>query len=478
MFTIVGVMPADFRFVSNEVQLWTPAAFTPADRADDRRHSNSWQMLARLKPGIGMATAQQQIDALNARNLERFPHFREMLTNAGFHTYVIGLHDDLVAETRATLWLLWAFAGFVLLIGALNVANLVSVRATAQIRELVTRLALGATLGSLTRQILTEALVLTDGRRRARACCSAGGRCGRRRCSASTPCRAAPRSASTRRWRSTRSPWWPLVGDARRRRAGDAAAGRRRGRRHPRRGPLGHGLASHAAAASRAGRRARWPSRWCCWSAPDCCWPASIACWPSTPASGAEGVLTGQISLPTARYPDDAALRSAYDRLLPALRAIPGAAAVGLTSSLPFGGDYSDSVILAEGYQMAPGRVADLAVADRVSDGPGRRARDVARRRTHVHAPPTAPARRGRSSSTSGWPQHFWPGQSPLGRRMYFPSDPNDLLKPPADDQWLTVVGVVAQCAAARRWPTAATRGSSVPTTSRWRSRPIAACRS
>ncbi len=40
--------------------------------------------------------------------------------------------------------------------------------------------------------------------------------------------------------------------------------------------------------------------------------------------------------------------------------------------------------------------------------------------------------------------QHFWPGQSPLGRRMYFPSDPTDLLKPPADDRWLTVVGVVA----------------------------------
>ena len=103
VFTIVGVMPADFRFVSNEVQLWTPAAFSPADRADDRRHSNSWQMLARLKPGIGMTTAQQQIDAINARNLERFPHFREVLTNAGFHTYVIGLHDDLVTGTRATL---------------------------------------------------------------------------------------------------------------------------------------------------------------------------------------------------------------------------------------------------------------------------------------------------------------------------------------------------------------------------------------
>ena len=70
----------------HDVQLWTPAAFTPEDRADERRHSNSWRMLARLKPGATMRQAQPQIDALNARNLDRFPHFKELLINAGFHT--------------------------------------------------------------------------------------------------------------------------------------------------------------------------------------------------------------------------------------------------------------------------------------------------------------------------------------------------------------------------------------------------------
>ena len=59
IFTVVGVMPADFRFVSDEVQLWTPAAFSPEDRSDDRRHNNSWQMLARLKPEATLATGQR-----------------------------------------------------------------------------------------------------------------------------------------------------------------------------------------------------------------------------------------------------------------------------------------------------------------------------------------------------------------------------------------------------------------------------------
>ena len=161
------------------------------------------------------------------------------------------------------------------------------------------------------------------------------------------------------------------------------------------------------------------------------------------PGFRAEGVLTGRISLPSSRYPDAAALRAAYDRLLPALRAIPGATAVGLTSSLPFAGDYSDSVILAEGYQMAPGESlispSQVAVSDGLAEALGMSVVD------------------GRMFSAADGPgaprviivddrlaKRFWPGQSPLGRRMYFPSDPNDLLKPPADDQWLTVVGVVA----------------------------------
>jgi putative ABC transport system permease protein len=115
---------------------------------------------------------------------------------------------------------------------------------------------------------------------------------------------------------------------------------------------------------------------------------------------------------------------------------------VGLTSSLPFAGDYSDSVILAEGYQMAPGESvispSQISVTDGLFDALGM---------TLVQGRGID----GRDSATTPravvvderLAQRFWPGQDPLGRRLYFPSDPNDLLKPPPLDQWMSVVGVV-----------------------------------
>ena len=86
--TVVGILPQGFRFVDPDVQLWTPAAFTAEDRADNRRHANSWQMLARLKPGATQAQAQSQIDGLNARNEERYPQFKRLIAKSGFRTTV------------------------------------------------------------------------------------------------------------------------------------------------------------------------------------------------------------------------------------------------------------------------------------------------------------------------------------------------------------------------------------------------------
>ena len=84
--TIVGVLPADFFFGDPAVKLWRPLGFTPEERSDEQRHSNNWSMVGRLRPGATIAQAQQQVDALNARNLERFPQYRQVLVNAGFHT--------------------------------------------------------------------------------------------------------------------------------------------------------------------------------------------------------------------------------------------------------------------------------------------------------------------------------------------------------------------------------------------------------
>jgi hypothetical protein len=101
------------------------------------------------------------VDAINAANLDRFPSFKQVLINAGFHTVVVPLQDDLVRDVKGTLYLLWGGTLFVLLIGCVNVVNLALVRARVRAREIAMRLALGAGRWRLARQLVTESVVLT-----------------------------------------------------------------------------------------------------------------------------------------------------------------------------------------------------------------------------------------------------------------------------------------------------------------------------
>jgi len=156
--TVVGVMPAGFNFIDPEVRVWVPASFTPEERLV--HHANNWQNIGRLKPGATIGQVQAQVDALNRANLDRFPAFRELLVNAGYHTVASPLEDMLVKQVRGALYLLWGGAAFVLLIGAVNVANLVLARATLRRKEFATRLALGAGPGRLIRQLVTESVVV------------------------------------------------------------------------------------------------------------------------------------------------------------------------------------------------------------------------------------------------------------------------------------------------------------------------------
>src|SRR5690606_24987868 len=123
-----------FLFEDPEVQLWIPLAFTPDQRSDDARHSNSWEMLARLNDGFMVQRAQAEVDALNARIEEQLPQFREILRNVGFRTVVADYQSDMTRDVAGTLWLLQAGVLLVLLIGCVNIANLVMVRSTARHR--------------------------------------------------------------------------------------------------------------------------------------------------------------------------------------------------------------------------------------------------------------------------------------------------------------------------------------------------------
>ena len=148
-YTIVGVMPRGFQALSPGVAAVAARSPSPPSRS---RTTSATATTTGTSAGSSRAPrceqAQAQVDALNAANLERFPQYKELLINAGFRTQVDRLPDHLVRHVKPTLYLLWGGALFVLLIGCVNVANLVLVRARMRAKELATRLALGAPRGS------------------------------------------------------------------------------------------------------------------------------------------------------------------------------------------------------------------------------------------------------------------------------------------------------------------------------------------
>ena len=163
-FTIVGVLPEDFELAgaSEPRDFLLPIPFSPESRTLEAWHNNNFSQLARLAPGASIEQARSQIDALNDRLIDEWPlpEARSLLEDAGFNTQVHDAKEDMLREIRPSLLMLWAGVGFVLLIGCVNIANLMLARSSVRMRELATRLALGANRSRLGGQLLTEAILL------------------------------------------------------------------------------------------------------------------------------------------------------------------------------------------------------------------------------------------------------------------------------------------------------------------------------
>jgi len=159
---IVGVLPPDFRFLSSEARLFLPIRSRPAERTPQQRHSDGGgtHMIARLKPGATMAEAQSQIDAHNAAVEEDNPEAK-MMTEAGFRSLVRPLHAEHVRSIRPTLLLMQAGVFFLLLIGAVNLVNLLLIRASGRAKEMAIRRSMGASRAHVVRQVMIETILLT-----------------------------------------------------------------------------------------------------------------------------------------------------------------------------------------------------------------------------------------------------------------------------------------------------------------------------
>ncbi len=160
--TIIGVLPAGFRFLSSKARLYFPLASRPEDRSPLQRHSggNVIQMIARLRPGATLAQAQSQIDAQNATLERDDPQAKEM-AEAGFRSLIVQLHADHVATIRPTLLLLQAGVLALLLIGTVNLVNLLLIRASGRVKEQAVRQALGASRRHIVSEVMVETTLLT-----------------------------------------------------------------------------------------------------------------------------------------------------------------------------------------------------------------------------------------------------------------------------------------------------------------------------
>ncbi len=159
---VIGVLPGEFRFLSSEARLYFPLSSRAEDRTPQNRHSggNSKHMIARLKPGATMGEAQSQIDVQNA-TLEMDDPQAKMMADAGFRSIVTSLRGDHVASIRPTLLLMQGGVFVLLLIGVVNLMNLLLIRANGRVKELAVRQALGASRRHVVSEVMVETTLLT-----------------------------------------------------------------------------------------------------------------------------------------------------------------------------------------------------------------------------------------------------------------------------------------------------------------------------
>ncbi|HXO21412.1 MAG TPA: ABC transporter permease [Thermoanaerobaculia bacterium] len=130
-YTVVGVMPADFRFPS-EVEVWVPLGLTPEQWAD--RDGHYLNILGRLAPGVSPARAQREMDLLSHRLAAQYP-----ASDAGWTAQVDGLEDEIVKPLRPAVLVLATAGALLLAVVCGNFANLLLVRAASRGRELAGR---------------------------------------------------------------------------------------------------------------------------------------------------------------------------------------------------------------------------------------------------------------------------------------------------------------------------------------------------
>jgi putative ABC transport system permease protein len=433
-YTVVGIMPEGFRGVSDDAEAWLPMMMISSVRPAgtlQRREQRWLSTVARLKPGVTLAQAQAEMDAIMGRLEQTYPN-----TNRNRGARVTPLNEQFFGGLQLTLWILLGAVGCVLLVACANVANLQLQRAAGRASEMAVRLALGATPRRLIRQLLTESLLLAliggalgilialwsvdflvklspvtfpsfvklsiDGRVLGFSLVISG--------LTGALSGLAPALQAAR----------PALSETLKAGGRNASGGLGRNRL------LGSLVVSEIALALTlligAGLMLRSLQRM---QAVD-------------PGFDSERLLTMRVSLPLQRYPRDQIVAFSQ-RLRERLQALPGAQSVALASDLPLSGSTSAGPIELEGEHAAPAGGEFRMYRHRVTPGffstlgiPLIKGRDFTAD-DHAQAP-------GVAIISEAMARRYWPNEDPIGKRLR-----EDNRGAPTPAPWLEIVGVVGE---------------------------------
>ena len=155
-FTVIGVMPAEFRFPDRDTEIWTPITVVPATGIPRTRAVGWLEVIARLAPGVTPERARTDFSVITSRLAAEYAN-----TNAGWTAVtLVPLRDAMLRGSRSGVLILFGAVMLTLILACVNVANLVLARASRRGRELAVRTALGAGRARLARQLFTESVAL------------------------------------------------------------------------------------------------------------------------------------------------------------------------------------------------------------------------------------------------------------------------------------------------------------------------------
>ncbi|HEX6105853.1 MAG TPA: ABC transporter permease [Gemmatimonadales bacterium] len=434
-YEVVGVMPRDFRdFFDRNVELWAPLVLRTDQLADQQRTHEFLNLVARMREGVALADAQSEMRSLAEQLKREYSDFYP----EGWSLGVTRLSDEATSNIRPALLVLLGAVGFVLLIACANVANLLLSRAAARGREIAVRSALGASRDRLVRQLLTESallalaggvvgLVLAYWGVRSLTAINAGN---------------LPRAEEIRvdgvvalftlgvslvagllfglapALHAARPDLQATLKEGARGAAGD------RGSRAVRRTLVVAQTALALTLLTGAGLLIRSFAR----------------LQGVDPGFVAENLLTFNLALPPARYATGAEQAALFNRVFPALAAVPGVHAAGGTTVMPFGGSWATASFEIEGHQVPenqPGPWGDVRI---VSPGfletlrvPILRGR-LLTEQDREGAPPVAVI-------DEEFVRRYWPNENPIGKRFTF--GPPDGAADTTAREWIEIVGVV-----------------------------------